>query len=210
MSRVVGKNKIWLIPLCLVIAGMASLYGWQQIHAQEPPPPGQEAPPPAADPAMAGMPGAAPAAPAAAPLPAEPTMPLSALIQGGIRVSKVPNWDGTATEFLNFKYKTLDNRALKVVLPATYKKEKMTRAGWDTLFQVFDMGYEYQLDAMENARVPAMSGAYSAQLMQEIRGVVPDGTYTNPAQGAMDSAKINITSLWGGTVELPPLLPGMM
>lgn len=202
MSGALGNNKIWLIPLCVIVVGTASFFGWQQLHAQAPPAT------PALDPAT-GMPVAPAAAPAAAPLPTEPTMPISALIQSGSRVTKTKNWDGAFTEFLNFKYKTLDNRALKVVLPATYKKEKMTRAGWDTLFQVFDMGYEYQLDAMENARVPDLS-AFKNELMQEIRGVVPEGTYTNPAQGAMDSAKINIPSLWGGMVELPPLLPGMM
>ena len=202
MSRVAVKNKIWLIPLCVVIVGMASLYGWQQIHAQV-------GVPPAAMPGMAATPGAPAPAPAVA-APTEPTMPLTALIQSGIKVTKTKNWDGTATEFLNFKYKTMDKRMLKVVLPATYKTEKMTRAGWDTLFQVFDMGYEYQLEAMEKARVPNL-GAFTAQLMREISGVVPEGTFSNPnpGQGALDVAKILLPSLWGGTIELPPLLPGM-
>ena len=205
MSRVVGKNKIWLIPLCVVVVGIVSLYGWQQIHAQG-------GGPGSIDPAT-GMPiapaPAAPAAPAASA--AEPTMPLSAVVQSGIKSSKTKNWDGSSIEMLKFKYKTMDNRVLAVLLPATYKKEKMTRAGWDTLFQVFDMGYEYQLEAMENARVPSMS-AFSAQLMQEIRGTVPEGTYSNPnpAQGALDAAKTMLPTLWGGTVSLPPLLPGMM
>ena len=213
MSRVVVKNKIWLIPLCVVIVGMASLFAWQAIHAQGDAP-GTGAPP--AQPGMPAIPGA-PGAPAAAPAaPAtEPTMSLSALVQGGIRVTKTKNWDGTATGFLNFKYKTLDNRLLKVVLPATYKGDKLTRAGWDTLFQVYDMGYEYQLEAIENARVPN-TGAYTQQLMLEIRGLVPEGTFTNPGQAeaearsALDAAKTLLPSLWGGTVELPPLLPGMM
>ena len=213
MSQVVSKNKIWLIPLCVIIVGAASLYGWQAIHAQ--PIPGTSAaegpgalPPQPVMPATPGAPGAPVAAPVA---PTEPTMSLSALVQGGIRVTKTKNWDGTATGFLNFKYKTLDNRLLKVVLPATYKGDKLTRAGWDTLFQVYDMGYEYQLEAIENARIPDLS-AFRDQLMQEIRGVVPEGTYSNPnpAQGALDAAKTMLPSLWGGTVELPPLLPGMM
>ena len=203
MSHVVGKNKIWLIPLCVVVVGIVSLYGWQQIHAQG------GVPPPAA-----GVPGVQTGIPAAVPAPTsttEPTMPLSAVVQSGIKSSKTKNWDGTFTEMLKFKYKTMDNRALAVLLPATYKKEKMTRAGWDTLFQVFDMGYEYQLQAVEAARVPNMS-AFSAQLMQEIRGMVPEGTYSNPnpAQGALDAAKTMLPTLWGGSVELPPLLPGMM
>lgn len=205
MSRVVRKNKIWLIPLCVIIVGAASLYGWQQIHAQD----------------NLGTPLGTPipqvvdqAAPAAAPAPAappEPTMPFSAVTQSSIKVSKTKNWDGTVTEFLKFKHKTLDKRALTVLLPAVYKNDKMTRAGWDTLFQVYDMGYEYQLEAIENARVPDLSG-FTNQLMQEIRGLVPEGTYANPnpTEGAMESMKMNIPSLWGGAVELPPLLPGMM
>ncbi|HET6453184.1 MAG TPA: hypothetical protein VFI02_02155 [Armatimonadota bacterium] len=202
MSSVAGKNKIWLIPLCIIVVGIISFFGWQQIHAQ---------PPPAIDPAT-GMPVAPAAAAPAAPAPsaAEPTMPLSAVVQSGIKSSKTKNWDGSFTEMLKFKYKTMDNRVLAVLLPATYKKEKMTRPGWDTLFQVFDMGYEYQLEAVEKARVPNMS-AFSAQL-QEILGTVPEGTSSNPnpAQGALDAAKTMLPALWGGTVSLPPLLPGMM
>ena len=202
MSRVVGKNKIRLIPLCIIVVGVIFFFGWQQIHAQAPQ---------AIDPAT-GMPiapaPAAPAAPAASA--AEPTMPLSAVVQSGIKSSKTKNWDGTFTEMLKFKYKTMDNRVLAVLLPATYKKEKMTRAGWNTLFQVFDMGYEYQLEAVEKAKVPPPS-AFSAQLMQEIiHGTVPEGTYSNPAQGALDAAKTMLPALWGGSVSLPPLLPGMM
>lgn len=204
MSRVVRKNKFWLIPVCVVIVGAASLYGLQQIHAQ-----GGGPAPMAMSAAQPGMPGAPAAAPALASPMIDPTMSLSAVMQNA-KSSKTRNWDGTVTEFLKFKYKTLDNRVLLVLLPATYRSEKMTRAGWDTLFQVFDMGYEYQLEAIEKARVPDIS-AFRNQLMQEISGAVPEGTYSNPnaAQGALDAAKMMLPSLWGGTVELPPLLPGM-
>ena len=194
MSRAVSNNKIWLIPFFMIVAGIVSLYGWQQIHAQ-----GGAPGIPAAQPGMA-----------AALTATDPTMPLSAVMQNPT-ISKTKNWDGTVTEFMKFKYKNLDNRVLAVLLPATYKNEKMTRAGWDTLFQVFDMGYEYQLEAIENAKVPDIS-AFQSQFMQEIRGMVPEGTYSNPnpAAGAMESLKMSIPSLWGGTIDLPPLLPGMM
>jgi len=181
------------------------MYGWQQIHAQDMP---AGSAPGGIQPGMPGAPGGAPAAPSPS---TEPTMSLSAVVQSGISVSKVKNWDGTFTEFLKFKHKTLDKRVLAVLLPAAYKQDKMTRAGWDTLFQVYDMGYEYRLEAIEKARVPDLSG-YTEQFMKEIRGLVPEGAYSgpNPVAGAMESLKMNIPSLWGGSIELPPLLPGMM
>ncbi len=112
---------------------------------------------------------------------------------------------------MRFKYKTLDDRTLTVVLPATYKKEKMSKAAWDTLFQVFAMDYEYQLEAIEKNSVPDVS-AFIDELMKEIQGQVPAGTFSrpSPASQAMEFARTNLPSIYGGSVELPPLLPGMM
>lgn len=210
MSHVVKKHKFWLIPLCVLAAAAVFLYGWQQLNAQDMPQP----PAPAG---VAGSPGVAGAPPASGTGPDplspsyEPSLSLDSVVPTGIRVTKTKNWDGTVTEFLSFKYKTLDNRFMSVLLPATYKTEKRTRAAWDTLFQVFAMDYEYQLEAIEKERVPDVS-AFMGEFMREIQGQVPGGTALspNPAGQATDYARSHLSSVWGGSIELPPLLPGMM
>lgn len=205
MSRAVKKHRFWLIPLCMLIAGIISFYGWQQLHAQDmAQPPGV-----AGVPGVPGAPGVV--APPAPPTPSEPTLALSSVLPGGAKTTKTKNWDGTVTEFVRFKYKTLDERTLTVVLPATYKKEKMSKAAWDTLFQVFAMDYEYQLEAIEKNSVPDVS-AFIGELMKEIQGQIPAGTFSSPspASQAMEFARRNLPSIYGGSIALPPLLPGMM
>lgn len=222
MSRTVEKHKFVLIPICLLFAITGLFYGLRRLEAQPPPetPPmeaGIPGAPGAPAPGVAGAPGApgapAPAGDAAAPAPAapsEPTFGLSSVLPAGVKSMKIKNWDGTVTEFLRFKYRTMDGSVITVHLPAVYKKEKRTRASWDTLFRVFAMDEEARIDAAERNRPPDVS-AYMNQFMAEFRGEVPEGTTeAQHALGqAMDFARSNIPSMG---MELPPMptaLPGM-
>ena len=211
MSRAVIKHKSWLIPLCLLAAAIASLYGWQQLQAQNVAPGMEGAPPGVAGPPVAPpTPGAPGAVPAPVAPPAEPTCTLSSVLPSGVRSMKIKNWDGTVTELLRFKYKTMDHRLITVHLPAIFKKEQKTKAGWDTLFQVFGMDYEARVDAIQRNQPPDLS-AFMGQLMAEIQGQVPLALPggSSPAAQAMDYARSNLPSIYGGSVTLPPLLPGM-
>lgn len=223
MSRVVKNNKLWLIPLCLVIAGVISMYGWQQLNAQDQPTdafgnpiaPGAPGAPggiPAAGgitgaPGAPGAPGVAGTAPAAAVPEAAPTFSLKSVLPPGVKTMKIKNWDGTAIEMLRFKYKTMDKRVITVHLPAVYKKEQKSKAGWDTLFRAFSMDQEAQL-AMIEANKPPEVGPYMKELMSEIKGETP-GAGFNQFETARALARRSIPST---AVQLPPMptaLPSM-
>lgn len=240
MSQAVRNHKVWLIPVCLAVAAVGLLYGWQQLHAQGMGPQGAGAPVPA-DPystpgqyGAPGMPGAAPmgapgavgmtgAGMAVAPVtvPSEPTIELKSMLPAGVKVIKVKNWDGSVTEFLRFKHKTLDRKVITVHLPATYKKEKMTRAGWDTAFQVYAMDCEARLDAREKnwGINPWQTGdgeRLVAQFMSRVGAGVPstfsagDYAQTNPAAAAADYARSSLPSMGMQLPPMPPALPGML
>jgi len=194
------KHKLWLIPLCFLMAGIASICCWQQLQAQAPMPTGP-VPGVAGPPGTPGAPGAALTAVPAAPQPSEPTFGIGSVLPKAVKVMRIKNWDGQVTELLRFKYKTMDNRVITVHLPAVYKKEKMTRAGWDTLFCVFAMDQEAQIDAIERNRPPDVS-AYMGEFMAEIRGEVPEGTYSSPADKAAGIARSGLPSMG---MQLPPM-----
>ena len=125
---------------------------------------------------------------------------------------KIKNWDGMVTELLRFKYKTLDGKVITVHLPVVYKEEQKTKAAWDTLFRVFAMDYEAQLDAMERENPPDVS-AYMGQLMAEIRGQVPgtgfDLAAVAPALRAQDYARSQLPAMGMQLPPMPTALPGM-
>lgn len=209
MSRTMRRSRFWLIPLCVLLAGLGSVCCWQQLQAQAPQgpapidPTGGVTPFPTA-PADTGV--APPAAPAAVPEITEPTYSFSSRVPGGVTVQNVRNWDGTTTQLLRFKYRTIDNKIITVHLPAVYKTRMMTKAGWDTLFRAFAMDQEAQLAAIESRRPPDVS-AYINEFMREIRGEVPEGTFSaamggSPAESARDIARTAIPSIG---MQLPPM-----
>jgi len=195
MSRTVERHRLWLIPVCTLIAGVILLCGWQQLHAQAPP----------TDPAAAG------AAPAAAPA-AEPQMAISAVIPAGAKTINIKNWDGKVTSMIGFKYKTLDDRVIRVQLPALYRTQQMTRAAWDTLFQCYGMDVEAELAAKE-PKIPEMAADLVKKTIEQIQQQMPRVTdegeaesgSSNPAAGAFDFAKSSMPAVSNG-MALPPLL----
>lgn len=198
MSLMVKKQKLWLVPVCLLIAVVASVCCWQQLQAQAP-----------ATPGAPGAPGAAPTAAPMALQPGELTFSLSTVLPKAVKVMRIKNWDGQVTELLRFKYKTMDNKVITVHLPGVYRKEKMTKASWDTLFRVFAMDLEVELEAIERNRPPDMS-AYMAKFMAEVRGATPEGAYGNPAAGAMGYARSSLPSMGVQLPPMPPPLIGML
>ena len=188
MTITVSRHKAWLVPICVLAALVISFYGWQQLHAQ-------------------GAQSTTPATPGGA-ASSGPIIEIAAVLPTGVTAMNIKNWDGTITTVLRFKYKTIDNKVITVHLPGTYRKEKMTREAWDTLFQCFGMDVEAQLDIKGRDKMQewgsilsqAMSQAKSAQEEE-----APPGE--NPASAAFDYAKSHSTSGMG-SVTLPPL-PGM-
>ena len=234
MARTVKRHKLWLIPLSILIAAAALLYGWQQLQAQDmsagPPGamPGPMAGGPSAAmpgpsgiagaPAAGGMPGAATgAASSMAAAPSEPTFPISSVLPPKVKTMNIKNWDGTLTQLLRFKYKIADGRTVTVHLPVVYKEEKMTKAGWETLFQVFSMDQEARLDAIEKYNSVDVS-AYADNVTAAIRGESPGNalgglTSMNPSAAAgaaaMDVARTSLPSMGMQLPPMPPPLIGM-
>lgn len=210
MSRTVKRHRSWLIPVCIVVAGIMSLYGWQQLNAQPPAQPGVPGGPP-----LPGDPNAPTAGAVAPPPPPEPTIELNSVLPTGVKAMNIKNWDGQVTSILRFKYKTLDDRIITVHLPGSYKAEKMTRDGWDTLFQCFGMDVEAQMEA-SNRNQLADVRPYVSRFMAEMKGEAPSVVSAesqpkvDPITGVpMDYARTHMPDIYGGDVSLPPLLPGM-
>lgn len=212
MARTVRQNKFWLIA-AFVLTGVCSTFlGWQRIYAQTPPvetPPGvavsatgtTAAPTTAA----AGTDAAAGAGATTSTVPTEPEVAFGQAVHSGVTVSSKKNWDGRVFSSLKFKYRTVDGRTLTVILPAEYKREKKTRAGWETLFVVYAMDTEIEIDRRERAMPPDVS-AFAGQLMAMIRGQAGN----RPAPEIIQEAiRTYLPSMGGGNVSLPPMLPTM-
>lgn len=197
MSHDVRRRKYWIVPVCVLVAGIVFLCGYQQINAQVLP----VAPAP-------GVPGA-PGVPAAAPT-AEPTMAMSAVMPAGAQTVNIKNWDGNVTSFVRFKYKTMDNRIITVHLPAMYRTQQMTRAGWDTLFQCYSMDVEAEIAAKE-ARTSAIPTEAVAKILDQLQKESDNAEGSNnPASAAMDFAQQSLPGIGSaGSVSLPPLFPGV-
>jgi hypothetical protein len=201
MSRNVERHKYWLVPAFMLVAGVILLCGWQQLHAQGVP---------------AGTPGVppSPAPPAAAPA-AEPTVAMTAVVTTGIKSASIKNWDGQVTGMLGFKYKTLDDRVIKVQLPAVYRTQQMTRAAWDTLFQCYGMDVEAHLAASEQDSLFGLDSATVDKIVKQyqrqsaVKNLGQDANAApNPAAPAMDFAKMSMPAVSNG-MSLPPLIPGL-
>jgi hypothetical protein len=196
MSRNVERHKYWLVPAFMLVAGVVLLCGWQQLHAQAVP---------------GAVPGAAPAA-AAAP-PSDPQVALTSVVTTGIKSANIKNWDGQVTGMLGFKYKTMDDRVIKVQLPSIYRTQQMTRAAWDTLFQCYGMDVEVQLAAGEQDSLFGLDGATILKTLAQIRKQMASmqaapSANPNPAAPAMDYAKMSMPAVSNG-MSLPPLVPGL-
>ncbi len=206
MTHTVRENKIWLIAVFALIAAVGIFFSWQKIYAQTP----TELPPPSAtgastDTADSGSSGSGGSS--ASPTPPEPTFSLHQVVSG-IKVSSKKSWDGQVFSTLKFKYKTIDGRVLTVVLPAEYKAEKRTKAGWETLFIVYAMDFEIALDAMEKNRPPDVS-AFMGKLMEEIRGQTANRPAPDVISDAMEKAKAYLPAMGFGNISMPIMLPGM-
>lgn len=204
MSHTVERHRYWLIPVCIVLAGIVCLFGWQGLNAQTPP---ASMPAPGAVPgAVPGAPGTPGVAPAAAPTTAEPTIAFRAAAPTGVKTYNIKNWDGNITGFLMFKYKTMDKRVIKVSMPAIYKTQTMTRAAWDTLFQCYGMDREAEIAQIE-VRLPNIS--LTPEQVSAAMTILPsesgDGGAPSPASGAMDRAKGSLSSIWASGQVLPPI-----
>ena len=216
MSAMMSKHKLWLIPICVVVIGAALFLCWQQLHAQNPMSPAPPAPA-APGPTPAGTPAVPPSVPAAEPAPPpaeEPLLMLNAMVPGGIKVMRIKNWDGAVTEMLRFKYKTSSGFVSTVHLPGVYKSEKRTKAGWYTLFQVFAMDREAQIDAFEKV-LPEMTRQmqqamrYLNQFMGELGAQLQQAFPTEGPMGEGGFTQPNIPGYGMEGVTLPPLIPGM-
>lgn len=224
MSRTVKRHRFWLIPVCIVVAGIMSLYGWQQLNAQTPGgeirgesglPTGAPGSVPPGAPGVPGDPNAPAPAPMAPPAPSAPTIELASVLPTGVKAMNIKNWDGQVTSILRFKYKILDDRVITVHLPALYKKEKMTRDAWDTLFQCFGMDVEARMEAGNRNQLVDM-GPFASRFMAELKGEVPGIMSSapqekiDPVTGApIDLTRTDLPDVYGGDVSLPPLMPGM-
>jgi hypothetical protein len=71
------------------------------------------------------------------------------MLTGGVRTVTVKSWDGMVASFLKFAYKPTPGNVIHVQLPGEYKKQKFTKDGWTTLFQVYGMDQEAKIDAAE-------------------------------------------------------------
>jgi hypothetical protein len=238
MAGTIKKHKAWFVPVCMLIALVALLYGWQQIRAQEPMGGPMSAPPTL-------TPVAPTAAPATSAPPSEPTYLLSAVLPADYQLIKIRNWDKTVTELLRFKYKTRDGRTITVHLPATYKTEKvqLTKVGWGTVFQAFAMDKEAIVDASAASKSDELN-QYAGMLSKKLAGYVPEnqwiykvveastGTATgpqttsaqgggsgmdfemggmlSPASAAGEYMRSNLSSTGIQLAPLPPALPGML
>lgn len=216
MTNTVRRNKIWLIAFSAILMAAGTFLGFQRIYAQSnpveaPPPPDMAMPAPQGgapgDPAAAGA-AAGGGAAATAAVPTEPDVSFGQVVRGGVAVSSKKCWDGRVFNSLKFKYKTVDGRMLTVVLPAEYKSEKKTRAGWETLFVVYAMDVEFALDALERSRPPDVS-AFMGQLMAEIRGQAGNRPAPDIISEAMEKAKAYLPAMGMGNISMPPALPGM-
>ncbi len=202
MSHTVQRHRYWLVPVCIVLAGIVCLFGWQGLSAQTPVAP--------MDPAMGGTPGvvgapAPGAAPAAASPTAEPTIAFRAVAPVGVKSANIKNWDGKITGFISFKYKTMDNRVIKVYLPAVYRTQTMTQSAWDTLFQCYGMDREAVI-AQTEGELPNIT--LTPEQINAAMNILPSehmyGGAPSPASGAMDRARESLPSLWAaGEVAAP-------
>lgn len=216
MTNTVRRNKVWLIAFSAILMAAGAFLGLQHIYAQSNPveaPPPPELAQPGAPAGVPGVPGATdPAAgggaASTAAVPTEPDMSFGQAVRGGVAVSSKKAWDGRVFSSLKFKYKTVDGRTLTVVLPAEYKSEKKTRAGWETLFVVYAMDVEIALDALERNRPPDVS-AFMGQLMAEIRGQSGNRPAPDIISEAMEKAKAYLPAMGMGNISMPPALPGM-
>jgi hypothetical protein len=154
MSRTKMVSRFPLLFACILMLGAVLISGCANKSATTTAPPsGGTSPAPGTPPSAtvaattpSAMPSATPVAPAAAiggapgqaqePLPSQKPISLTSAATG-IKTIKVKNWDGTATEFLQFKYKDSSGSVLNVQLPPKYKKEMRSKAGWRSLFLVF-------------------------------------------------------------------------
>lgn len=204
MSRIMMGRKTWLIPLCILMAGMASLYGWQQLNAQD------SAPGVAAS---AGTPDGTPAAgaaPGAAGAPGDAALTLNAVVPGNIKIMSIKNWDGKSTNLLRFKYRTLDKRVITVHLPASYKTDKKSRDGWDTLFQCYAMDVEAGVQIADQRNNTAIADAVGKAIAQSqaANNNADSAGNVAAAAAAADMAKNSLPSIIGAS-QLPPLFPGL-
>lgn len=226
MAQAAKSKKVWLVALSIVAVGLGLFYGWQQTFAQggNPPPPPELGPAPQVAPSggVMGPPkapglqdGTSSAPPTRTPS-SERLCSLKSMLPSGVSVLKEKNWDGTVTELLRFKYKTMDGGTITVHLPAVYKKEKMTKAAWNTLFMVFGMDYERQLEALEK-KLPTLTGDMRdlMRLLNQLSTAVEPAfrpgisSATSPLAPAMDYARSRLPSVGAGSLILPPMLPGM-
>lgn len=183
MSRTVS-NKVWMLPVCLVLAAIISVCCWQRLNAQ-------------------GVPTKP--APAAAPSFVEQPLTLGTMITTSTKSVKVKIWDGSVLELIRFKYKTLDGRYITVDLPGAYRTEKMNKSAWDTLFANFAMDEELLIDKRDKNPGPMLtdfinssrsSGSSNLSTMPmsipalpgitPSSGEQPDYSNPNPTTGAMD------------------------
>lgn len=218
MAYTIRRNKTWLVAVFVLIATCGVLLGLQRIYAQDTPPQAQELPPPSSMDAGGGVTGVATdggaggtasgGASAASPTPPEPTLGLHQVVNSGVSVSSKKSWDGKVFSSLKFKYQTVDGRKLTVILPAEYKAEKKTKAGWETLFIVYAMDYEIAMDIAEKNRPPDVS-AFMGQLMAEIRGQAGHRSAPEVISAAMDKANAYLPSIGAGNINMPIMLPGM-
>lgn len=141
-------------------------------------------------PGMQGMGGASAsgAGAAADSGPKEPTVPFSAVVASGVRVQNVKNPGGKPSQFLRFKYRTLANQMVTVVMPAELKSQKLSRNGWNTLFQVFSMDYEAKMATIaKNLPDDAASSGSTPGGMPGMPGMMPGmgGMPGMPGMGGM-------------------------
>jgi len=225
MAQAAKSKKVWLVALSIVAVGLGLFYGWQQTFAQggDVPPPPELGPAPQVAPSGVMGPPKAPglqdgtsSAPPTRTPSSEPLCSLKSMLPSGVSVLKEKNWDGTVTELLRFKYKTMDGGTITVHLPAVYKKEKMTKAAWNTLFMVFGMDYERQLEALEK-KLPTLTGDMRdlMRLLNQFSTAVEPAfrpgisSVTSPLAPVMDYARSKLPSVGAGSLILPPMLPGM-
>lgn len=209
MTRSIRTNWIWIAASVGLIGVCSLVLGLQRIYAQQQP---VETPPPNV--AGNAAPGATPATgsgtPAAqgAPAVAEPGISFSSAISGSVATSVRRSWDGKTFIMLKFRYKTVDDDTITVVMPAAYKNEQRSRSAWESLFVVYAMDREIAFDARERARPPDVS-RFMAQFMSEFRGQTPDRAAPDVAAEAMDKARAYVPSMGAGSVNMPIMLPGM-
>lgn len=225
MVGIVRKHKSWLVPFCLFLVTVGVFYGWQKLHAQGmPPAPGMNPAGMAGTQGTVGVP--APAAPDST---VDSAIGLKSMLPSNVKVMNIKNWDGYVTKLLRFKCKLVDGRVITVHLPATYEKEQMTRACWESCFQTFAMDQEARLDAIEKNLPPDISG-YAGQISDQIRGYIPEnfiinalsndtrstsgtgsgmGPSSNPYAPGMGAARMGLPSMGAQLPPMPVPMVGM-